>query len=231
MSRLRPVAHAAHGADDGARLAQLLAQGADVDVHGAGLAVVVRAPDLAEQPVAREHHAGAGHEGVEQLELLERQRYLLPVRRHAAALRVYGDAAEGEGAAAPPRPCAAQDGAHAAYHLHHAEGLHEIVVRAGVEARYLVVFLAPGRRHDDGQVPGRGAEAELLQDLQPVLAGEHDVEDDELRRGLFERGKERGPALAALGLKAGGAQGVDLYVPYRRVVLYAVYHHKTSRPL
>src|SRR5699024_4137017 len=86
MSRLRPVAHAAHGADDGARLAQLLAQGADVDVHSAGLAVVVRAPDLAEQPVAREHHAGAGHEGVEQLELLERQRYLLPVRRHAAAL-------------------------------------------------------------------------------------------------------------------------------------------------
>ena len=60
--------------------------------------------------------------------------------------------------------------------------------------------------------------------LQPVLAGQHHVEDDELRHALFNGGEELFAGFQSLGLKAGGAQGVDLDVADGRVVLYAVYH-------
>ena len=62
-----------------------------------------------------------------------------------------------------------------------------------------------------GTGAGERAEAEPLEDLKPVLAGEHDVEDDELRHALLDRGERaRSPFSQSLGLKAGGAQGVDL---------------------
>ena len=123
---------------------------------------------------------------------------------------------------------APEHGAHAGDHLHHAEGLDEIVVRSGVEARYLIVLLAARGGHYDGHAARERGEAYALQYLQPVLAGQHDVEDYELWQALFNRGEELLAVLEALGLEAGGAQGVDLYVADGRVVLYAVNHVRNS---
>src|SRR3954463_15144011 len=64
------VAHGAHRLDEGGvLLAQLRPQAPDVDVDGAGAAVVLVAPHPAEQRLAREHLARMRREELQQLVL------------------------------------------------------------------------------------------------------------------------------------------------------------------
>ena len=70
---------------------------------------------------------------------------------------------------------AAREGAHAGEQLFVLKGLGHVVVGAGVEAAHLVGRGgAGGQQHDRG---GVSAVAQVTDDLHPVLAGEHDVED------------------------------------------------------
>src|SRR4028118_2255168 len=65
----------------------LLAQVADVDVHGTLVAELV-APDPPEQRASREHPAGARRQGHQELELRVRKIHLAAVHRHPAAWQV-----------------------------------------------------------------------------------------------------------------------------------------------
>ena len=70
------------------------------------------------------------------------------------------------------------------------ERLGQVAVGAGVEPLDRVGRLAAGRQQHDGQVGGPGVLAQPPQRLEPVHAGHHDVEEDEVRRPAlpaFER--------------------------------------------
>src|SRR5699024_9155426 len=124
------VAHALDRFDAVARLAQLFAEVADMDVHGAALAVEAVAPDLPQQHVPGQHHPGGPEQHAQELELLQSQMDLLvsgpdDMPRRADVER--------------PHPILLLGGLlGAAEHrldpgdqLHHAEGLGQIVVGAG----------------------------------------------------------------------------------------------------
>src|SRR3954452_6362950 len=80
------VAGAAHRLElrDAERTVDLVAQVADVDVDDVRAVLVVVVPGVLEQLVAREHLARVAHEGLQELELLRRQRHLGVAAPHAA---------------------------------------------------------------------------------------------------------------------------------------------------
>ena len=110
--------------------AKLLPQRPDVHVNRARFAVVIRAPDLFHELVAREGHAGMLQEQAQQLKFLECQLHTLPICRDGVRVEVDRNAA----ALQKMRRClhlaAAKDRLHAGDKLHDPEGLCEIVVRA-----------------------------------------------------------------------------------------------------
>ena len=76
----------------------------------------------------------------------------------------------------PLRGLAPGESAQARQHLAEVERLHEVVVRAGVEAADAVLHVVARGQHQDRH-PLLVA-AQLTADREPVLAGEHHVEDD-----------------------------------------------------
>ena len=84
------------------------------------------------------------------------------------------------------------------------KGFGDVVVCTAVEAAHGVQLAGLGRYHDDGQTPqGRGG-AELFQDGEAVLTGEHHVQDDQFRRRGVDGLPERLRGLEAHGLVAVG---------------------------
>ena len=96
----------------------------------------------------------------------------------------------------------AHDHADAGHQLARGERLDHVVVRAAVEARQLVVLLAPGGEHEHGGVPQR---AQLPADGKAVHVGQHHVENDGVV-GVF-------PAQAEGLPPAEGAVGAVTLVP------------------
>src|SRR5580765_7856212 len=62
-----------------------------------------------------------------------------------------------------------------------AERLGEKIVRAELEDAHLVVLVAFGRQHDDGNVRGRGARAQMRQHAVAVEPREVQVQYDDVR--------------------------------------------------
>ena len=90
----------------------LAAQPVHVDVHGAGLAGVVVAPDVLEQLVAREDLAGMAEQEGEQVEGLGLDGQRLAVAQEPMAGQVHLDAGRGRSTGGPrPRPPAARGAA------------------------------------------------------------------------------------------------------------------------
>ena len=79
---------------------------------------------------------------------------------------------------------AAQDGLDARDELARIERLRQVVVGAHLETDDAVDVLAFCRQHHDGDVFTGGAQAAA--DREPVLAGQHEVEHDEMRRVALE---------------------------------------------
>jgi hypothetical protein len=83
--------------------------------------------------------------------------------------------------------------------------LRDIVVGAGVEALDAVLGGDPGRDHDHGGLPGTLVGLQGLADLESVDVGEHQVQEDDVRRpvadllqGLGAREGRIGPVAAEL---------------------------------
>ena len=158
---------------------ELLAQAADVDVNGAGVALVVVAPDEVQETVPAVDAAGVFYEELDEVEFARGELDGAAVLACGAAVGVDLEAAaldDGGGGAGGGHGGPAQQGADAGLELQDVEGLRHIVVRAGLEAQELVRILAAGGEHDDGH---GGEGADLLAGLQPVEARHHEVEYDE----------------------------------------------------
>ena len=119
---------------------------------------------------------------------------------------------------------AAEYGAYTRDKLHHAEGLCDVVVRAAVQTDDLVVLGVLRGQKDDRERGGVGQAAQTAQDGNAVLAGEHDVEQDEV--GLFgpQGGEQRRAVGEAARLHAGVLQGIDNKLTNACIVLHAVDH-------
>ena len=127
------------------------------------------------------------------------------------------------GAAA--RRTAAHQRAHPREQLLALERLHEVVVGAGVEALDAVVELAAGGEDQDRHV-GLGAQPPA--DLDPVEAGQAEVEDDQVGDELLRGPQRLDPVDRGADLVALLAQGAAQDVGDRLVVLD---HEHASRVL
>ena len=199
-------------------------------IHRAALTHIVRAPYVVEQLIPGKGHAGMGQEQPQQLKFLEGQRDALTLRRDGVAVQIQRYAAAGQPVALLGRGAAPQHRLDAGDHLHHAEGLHQIVVGPHVETLYLIVFHALGGGHDNGNIPGLGRLAQIAQQRNAVLAGQHHVQQHQLRRLRFQRRAEAGAVGKATGLKTRGIQRIYLDLADAGVILHAP-DHVNSSPL
>ena len=187
FSRAAPrVANALDGGDDarvGGVAFDLVAEVGDGDVHGAGFGVGAEAPDLFEKLGAGN---GAGLVAVEPAEdaaFARGEGNGLPAALGGAmaeievaavgadGFRLGGDGLEPAG-----------EGVNAGKQFAGAEGLGDIVVGADLEAADFVFLGAAGGEHEDGEA-GAGL-AEALADGEAVEFGQHEVENDEIQRGI-----------------------------------------------
>ena len=82
---------------------------------------------------------------------------------------------------------AAEQGPDARHQLARAERLGDVVVGPQLEADDAVRLLGAGREHDDGQRAGLGGAAQRAADLEAVDAGQHEIEDHQVRHARPDR--------------------------------------------
>ena len=189
------VADAADGVDHPGEVAELFADGGDMNVDGAVGDEHVGAHRLVHELIAREHPAAGGEDGGEEFEFGggEIDAAALDGDFVLALVDDYGAGGE-EGHGGFHGGFAAKDGADAGQEDFHGEGFGDVVIRAEGEADDYVGFFGLGGEHDDGEGGGVGIGFEGAGD---VLAGEarhHDVEDDEVG-ALFAGDVEAGGAI------------------------------------
>ncbi len=181
--RLERVADAVHGAH--ALGADLRPQRLDVAVEGAGAAGIGPAPDLAHEVVAAADRSRLGREGEQQVELQRgevhlgsprRRRVARPGRRRGRRASSTAGWSRGE-RAGPLDP--AQQGPDPGHDLAHPERLRDVVVGADAEPDEQVGLVGAGRQHEHRH-GALGLDAATH--LEPVEAGQHEVEHDEVGR-------------------------------------------------
>jgi len=127
------------------------------------------------------------------------------VELDAAALEHIGD---------PLRRGPAEQGLHARNEFGNREGLHHIVVGAGLQPADAVTFLAARRQHDDGKALGILPGADLTANFNAGKPRQHPIQYDEI--GLFLVEHQHGVATrgdvndgVAFRLQIIGEQGDD----------------------
>ena len=162
---------------------EFAAESADGDVDGAVERASLAASEEVKQHIAGKHLVGAFDEGGEEVVFAAGEGDLGAVGVDEAAAAGFeapaGEAVEtgGFSGAGAALAGASQDGADAGEEFAGVEGFGQVVVGAEFEADDAVGFVAHGGEHDDGDV-GHGAQP--AGDVEAGLAGEHEVEDDEL---------------------------------------------------
>jgi hypothetical protein len=151
-----------------------------VDGDRGGVAQPGVLPDLAQQLAAAEHLTGVADQERQKVELAHSERYRTAGDAHLPGGRVddHVPRPQRRGRLAVTRPGPAQDAAHTSHELAWAEWLDDVVVGAELETDDPVRLVALGGQHDDR---GRTRGADLPADVQPVDAGQHEVEDDQVR--------------------------------------------------
>ena len=186
----------------GVRL-DLLPQAADVDLEVGPQAGPVCAPDLGDQLPVGDHPAGVDGEVGQEAELGGADVHVLPVPHHPLPVQVdrQAPAVEGDLALRDVRPAPAPEvGPHAGAQLAHAEGLGDVVVRAGVQALHDLRLVAQGGDHDDRHV---GQLAQALAQLVAVHARHQHVHQHRVRAPLQEAGDPFRGVRGAEDLEAG----------------------------
>src|SRR5260370_37501224 len=161
----------------------LLAQRPNVDGDGGWAADEVLVPEGIQQIVAAKNFARVGDQIMQQVEFFGRELDLLAANPEAAVGGIELDFAAAQasiGRRLGVESHAAQLGLHARNELPWAEGFDHVVVGADAQAADAIGFFGARRQQDDRDSDVRLPE--LLADFQAVHAGQHDVEDDDLRR-------------------------------------------------
>ena len=171
---------------DGGVIFEFLAQLGDVNVHRAGIEVVVIDPDGLQGEVALQDLVHVGAQQAQQLALLGGEVVTLVVGEQHLALGVEGEFADlvnGDFFALLALD-AAQDGLDAHHELLHREGLGDVVVGTNLEALENVLLQGLGGEEDDGHIAVDGAD--FLCQLVAVLLGHHHVEQADVIFALEE---------------------------------------------
>jgi hypothetical protein len=175
------VADAADGVDHPGEIAELFANGGDVDVDGAISDEDIGAHGAIHELIAGEHAATEGEDGGEEFEFgggevdaaaLDGDLVLALIDHHGSG----GEERHGgfHGGFSP------QDRSDAGHEDFHGEGFGHVVVRAEGEADDDVGFFSLGGEHDDGEGGGFGIGFEGAGDVLAGEAGHHHIEDDEI---------------------------------------------------
>src|SRR5512132_2684697 len=202
LRRLEPVADAPDGpdADPAAGVLELAAEVADVDVDDVGEAVIVVVPDVLEDGGAAHDLTGVPHQELQQGELPGRELQGPAGQGGGVGGRVEDQVGDGEGGG-PLADAPADLGPQAGQQLLEGERLDQVVVGPGVQAADPVGHAVAGGEHEHRR-PAAGL-AQPPADLDPVQAGEHDVEHDGVVVPLA------GPVQAVVAVQ-GGVDGVAL---------------------
>ena len=193
-------------------------QPADVHVDDPAVTEVPVAPDLRQQLLAAEHLAlGAGQFG-EQLELGPGQWQCLAVPRHLGTRYVDAQVADLDqlglpcvGRLDPPQQCADPR-----RQFLRDQRLGHVVVRAGLQTGDHVVTVGARGHHDHRYVAGP---PDLPADGEPVPVGQHQVQQDDVRRLPAQRGQGVVPVGGLRHLIALVLQGKPQYPPDPRLVV------------
>ena len=110
------------------------------------------------------------------------------------------------------------------HHLHHAEGLGQIIVRAQVQPHHFIVFRPPGGRDDDRDAGGGRIAPEGFENFDAVHPGQHNIQHNQLGLGMAQGIEQPHAVPEALRLEAGRPQGIQHQLPDAVVILYAVNH-------
>src|SRR5439155_4318478 len=168
----------------------LVAQSTHEDVDGAVAVRLTAAPDLLQQLVAGDDTAALEGQLIEQPELRWSQARALAVDEglhlswvDAELLDLDRVASLGVVAA----ECSSRRCAYASNQLVHRERLDQVVVRSDLQRVHAVVLGAPGADDDDRSRDPFGSSA--LDDAPTVTAGEHQVEDANIRALEAEAGE------------------------------------------
>ena len=201
--RAQCVPRAAHRLEPyaAARPVQLAPQPAGVHVDDVGERVELVVPGVVEDPVATQDLVRVQQEEAQQAELLGAQRQWLATVPDHPRRRVEGQRSERQdrrqGATRP-----AQESADARQQFLEGERLDEVVVGAAVQAGDLVGRRIPRRQHQHRQ--REALLAELPAESEPVDAGQHDVEDQQVVGELV--GRAGGVEGRRAGPRSGGAR-------------------------
>ena len=173
-------------------------------VKGFGVTDVVGAPDAVDQLSAGQHPAGVAEQVLEEVELLERQRHRVTGDLHDVTLDVHPHRSGLEhpvvgGEIRLVLHPATQHRTDAGDQLARRIRFGHIVVRTEFEADDLVDLTVTRRHHDDGNA---GARSQRLADVGATHAGQHEVEQDDVRSGAIEFRQRRRSVVDDGGLEA-----------------------------
>ena len=193
-------------------------------VNGSGFPVIVRTPDAFQQLIPRENPAGIFQEEPQNLKFLQRQLHPLPVHTNRMLPAVHFQPAGLEYPSVLPGAGSAQHSPDPGYHLHHAEGLCQIVVGSQIQTQHLVILRSPGGGHNDGDPRRIRAGAEGFENFNSVHTGKHNVQHNQ--QGLFfGKGLKQGFSIRkALGVKSRGPQRIEHQLPDAGVIFHTVNH-------
>src|SRR5436190_3825061 len=161
-----------------------LAQPPDVHVDRALLDEHVLAPDLVEQPRARENAPRMRHEEVQQAKLGGPEIDRLVARGDLVRRRIDAQAGDLDHVVGKLRRAPAHHRLDAREQLARRERLGDVVVGAALERRDLVLLLGARREQHNGDVLGALVAAQAPREGQPRDARQHPVEQHEIRARL-----------------------------------------------
>ena len=187
----------------------------------------VRAPNTLQELFPCKGKAEILHKLLEQLIFLQRQRDTLSGNLHRMLTHIHGQLTHAQ------RPCLflrcgpAQHRLHTADHLHHAEGLGKIIIRAQIKTEYLVIFRPSGGGQNNGNVRRGCLTADLFQNRNAVLAGQHQIKHNQFRRLFGKCRPKRGALGKALCLKSRRGQGIQHQIADGGVIFHTKDHRIT----
>lgn len=184
----------------------LAAELADMDIDDVGVRQEAVVPDVFQQHAARHHLAGAVHEIFQQLELGWQQLDGTIIAPGGAGNEIEHERADAKRGRWRGDRRAAQQRLDAGGEFNEGEGLDEIVIAAGLQARHPFIDRAERAHH---QNRGRDAlGAQFGQHREPITLGQQAVEDQQIeapaaRLGETLRAGHHMPHLIAARLQIG----------------------------
>src|SRR6185312_7191087 len=179
---VKAITKAAHGANQhGIRRVgfHFLPKPQNIDIHGAVGDGTVLTPDRIEQLFPAKYDAGPAHQVFEEAKFRSCERQLTRVQTHAATVAIQFQIARTN--QPDGRSLATELRLDARDQLANEKRLHDVVVRAKLQAEDTVGFGCAGRQKNHRNVREFRMAADGFADIKPVGIRQHDIENQQVR--------------------------------------------------